>query len=68
MASPGDSSFPQELFQMLVPKHWLGSSSCQQKYTGECMVHTVLSVVVQFDKVITTCLGDMMSTAQDRVQ
>lgn len=55
---------------MLIPEQCLGSSLCHRKENGAYRASTVQDVVAQFDKlvktVLTTCVGDLSSTAQDR--
>lgn len=70
LASPDDTPFLQELFQLLIPEHCLGSILCHRNENGEYRASTVQNVVAQFEKlfktVVTTCVGDLSSTVQDR--
>lgn len=62
-----------ELFKQVVPQHCLGAIWCQRKKNGNKHVApTVQAMVTQFNNVavsvITTCLGDLTSTPQDRAK
>lgn len=74
VAGSGDSPHPpQELFKKVEPRHCLGFVWCQRPNgSQEYLAPTVRATINQFlhvsGCVITTCLGDLSMTAQDRAR